>query len=68
MNDASAWAVKNPEAAAAVLAKYMRLQSPRAHERRANTLDPALLQPLIDAAARYKVIPAASDTRDMIWH
>jgi NitT/TauT family transport system substrate-binding protein len=68
MNDASAWAVKNPEAAAAVLTKYMRLQTPRAHERHANTLDPALLQPLVDAAARYKVIPTQFDVRDIIWH
>jgi NitT/TauT family transport system substrate-binding protein len=68
MNDASAWAVKNPEAAAAVLGKYMRLQTARAHERHATTLDPVLLQPLIDAAARYKVIPAQFDVRDIIWH
>ena len=68
MNDASAWAVKNPEAAAVILGKYMRLQIARAHERHANTLDPALLQPFIDAAVRYKVLPTTLDVHDIIWH
>ena len=36
--------------------------------RHAATLDPALLQPLIDAAVRYKVLPQPLDVRDIIWH
>jgi NitT/TauT family transport system substrate-binding protein len=67
INDASAWAVKNPGLAAAVLLKYLHLTTPLAHERHADKLDPALLQPLIDAAVRYKALPQPLDARDIIW-
>lgn len=68
LNEAAHWAVKNPAAAAAVLRKYMRVAFPLAHERHASTLDPGLLQPLVDAAVRYKVLPQPLDVRDIIWH
>jgi hypothetical protein len=32
----------------------------------AASLDPKLVQPMIDACAKYKVIPAAFDAKDMI--
>jgi hypothetical protein len=32
----------------------------------ATALDPKLIQPMIDACAKYKVIPAAFDAKDMI--
>jgi NitT/TauT family transport system substrate-binding protein len=68
LNQASDWAIKNPEAAAAVLQKYLRLTTPQAHERRSTSLDPALLQPLFDAAVRYHSLPKPLDARDIIWH
>ena len=68
LNQGANWAVKNPEAAAAVLRKYLRLSTTRAHERHAATLDPGMLQPLIDAAVRYKVLAGPLDVRDIIWH
>jgi len=68
LNQGASWAVKNPAAAAAELRKYLHLSATVAHERHAATLDPALLQPLIDAAARYKVLPQPLDVRDIIWH
>ena len=68
LNQAATWAVKNPVAAAAVLHKYLRLSTTRAHERHAATLDPSMLQPLIDAAVRYKVLGQPLDVRDIIWH
>ena len=67
LNEASAWAVKNPDAAAAVLRKYLHTTTQRAHEQHARSLDPALLQPLIDAAVKYNVLPKPLDVRDMIW-
>ena len=67
LNQAATWAVKNPAAASAVLHKYLRLNTTLAHERHAATLDPAMLQPLIDAAARYKVLAQPLDVRDIIW-
>jgi len=68
MNEAATWAVKNPAAAAAVLRKYMKVAFALAHERHANALDPGLLQPLVDAAVRYKVLPQPLDVHDVIWH
>jgi len=44
---------------ASVFASMPRIQS-------ALTVDPKLLQPLIDTCAKYKAIPAAFDARDMI--
>jgi NitT/TauT family transport system substrate-binding protein len=64
---ASTWAVKNPVAAADVLHKYMRLGSSRANERHARALDPDLLQPLIDVAARYGALPRTIDARELIF-
>jgi NitT/TauT family transport system substrate-binding protein len=68
INDAATWAIKNPEAAGGVLRKYLRLTNSRAHEHHAFTLDPPLLQPLIDTGVRYKVLAAPLDVRDIIWH
>ena len=31
------------------------------------TLEPALIQPVIDAAAHFKDIPARFDAKDLIW-
>jgi NitT/TauT family transport system substrate-binding protein len=67
INDASAWAVKNPEAAATTLQKYMKVTFTRAHEYHARTLDPALIQPLLDAAARYKILDRPMEAREIIW-
>jgi NitT/TauT family transport system substrate-binding protein len=66
INDASAWAVKNPEAAAAVLQKYMKVTFTRAHEYHARTLDPAYIQPILDGASRYKIIDPMKAS-DLIW-
>jgi NitT/TauT family transport system substrate-binding protein len=67
LNEASNWAVKNPDAAAVVLRKYLRLTTMTAHERHARTMDPAMLQPLIDAAAKYKVLSQPLNVQDIIW-
>jgi NitT/TauT family transport system substrate-binding protein len=67
LDEASSWAVKNPDAAAAVLRKYLHTTTQRAHEQHARSLDPGLLQPLADAAAKYGVLPKPLDVREMIW-
>lgn len=66
INAASAWAVKNPEAAATVLRKYMKVTFTRAHEYHAQTLDPSYIQRILDAAAQYKMIAPMKAT-DLIW-
>jgi NitT/TauT family transport system substrate-binding protein len=67
INDGATWAVKNPQPAALLLQKYMRLTVSSAHEHHGFTLDPALLQPLIDASARYGVLKSPLDVHDIIW-
>ncbi|MBV9439928.1 MAG: ABC transporter substrate-binding protein, partial [Candidatus Eremiobacteraeota bacterium] len=44
----------------AVVARMPRTQA-------ATSLDPALVQPVIDAAARYKDIPSRFDAKELIW-
>lgn len=66
INGAAAWAVKNPEAAAGVLQKYMKVTFSRAHEYHARSLDPALVQPLLDAAVKYKML-APMNASEIIW-
>jgi NitT/TauT family transport system substrate-binding protein len=66
-NAAAAWAVKNPEAAAAILLKYTKISIPRVYEYHAKTLDPKLIQPVLDGALRYKFLRAPMDAREIIW-
>jgi NitT/TauT family transport system substrate-binding protein len=66
INEGSRWAVKNPEAAATVLQKYMKVTFTKAHEYHARTLDPAFVQPLLDAAAKYKIIEPMK-AAEIIW-
>jgi NitT/TauT family transport system substrate-binding protein len=53
-----------------VLAKFSAMDPARIRKMHrisyATTLDPKLVQPMIDACAKYKVIPAAFDAKDMI--
>jgi NitT/TauT family transport system substrate-binding protein len=67
INQAGAWATRNPVAAAAVLQKYMKVTYPRAHEYHGRTVDPAFIQPIIDAAVRYKLLTTPMNANDLIW-
>ena len=57
MYDTAAWANKNPQQSGAILAKYTKIDpaviSTMARVHYAEQLIPALMQPLIDAAAKY---------------
>lgn len=59
IGEAAVWANKNPEAAAKILGKYMAIDEPRTHAQYAAKLDPALIQPILDGAAKYKLLPRA---------
>jgi NitT/TauT family transport system substrate-binding protein len=67
INEGATWAVKNPEQAALVLQKYLKLTIPLAHEYHARTLDPRFIQPVFDGAARYKILSRPLDAREIIW-
>ena len=53
-----------------VMAKYTKIEPARIAKmnriKYATVLDPKLIQPMIDVCAKYKVIPAAFDAKDMI--
>jgi NitT/TauT family transport system substrate-binding protein len=67
LNDAAAWAVANPEQAGVILEKYTKSPTPRAREHHARTLEPGYIQPILDAAYRYKLISDPVSARDLIW-
>lgn len=67
INQAGTWATRNPVAAAAVMQKYMKVTFTRAHEYHGRTLDPALIQPVLDAAVRYKLLAPPMKANDLIW-
>ena len=66
INEAAAWAVRNPENAADVLAKYLKIQISRVHEYHPRSLDPALIQPMLDKAYRFKMIPRPMQAEGII--
>jgi NitT/TauT family transport system substrate-binding protein len=61
------WATRNPVPAAAILRKYMNISEDRAHEEHAASIDPAFVQPIIDAAVKYKLLDRPLDAGDIIW-
>jgi NitT/TauT family transport system substrate-binding protein len=63
---AGQWSMKNQEAAAKILAKYTKVTEERAKVPFGTTLDPALVQPICDTAARYKMLQPMKAT-DVIW-
>jgi len=58
IGEAAVWANKNPEAAAKILGKYMSIDEPRTHAHYASSLDPALVTPILEGAAKYKLLGA----------
>jgi NitT/TauT family transport system substrate-binding protein len=67
INEASAWAVQHPEAAADILRKYMKTTFTRAHEYHVRSLDPGLIQPVLDAALEYRLLTAHENANGMIF-
>ncbi len=65
IHDTAVWANKNPQQSGAILAKYDKIEpaviAAMARNHYAEQINPALMQPLIDAAAKYngfKTFPA----------
>jgi len=63
---AGQWSMANQEAAAVILAKYLKVKESRARVRFGTTLDAALVQPICDTAARYKLLAPMKAT-DVLW-
>jgi hypothetical protein len=45
----------------------MNISEDRAHEEHAASIDPAFVQPIIDAAVKYKLLDRPLDAGDIIW-
>ena len=65
------WANKNHPAAGAILAKISKLEPATIAEMHrvvyAESLDPATIQPVIDATAEYKFLPKTFNVSEMFW-
>jgi NitT/TauT family transport system substrate-binding protein len=66
--EAGEWAAKHPDEARAILQKQMKTNVAATRVRFATRLDPALIQPLLDSATRYKVVAAPVSASDLIWN
>jgi NitT/TauT family transport system substrate-binding protein len=65
------WAAKNPQRSAEILAKYSKLPAEViAGTHRAassQTIDPALIQPVIDTCVQYKIMPQRFPASDLLY-
>lgn len=57
----------HPAPATDIFEKYTKVRLAHFGETFARTLDPTLLQPVFDAAAKYRVIAGPLDARQIIW-
>jgi NitT/TauT family transport system substrate-binding protein len=64
----AAWSAANREKAADILEKYTKIRIPRIRSTAATRLDPALIQPVVDAAWKYRMIDAPMEAKDWIWN
>jgi NitT/TauT family transport system substrate-binding protein len=65
---AGAWAETHPEQAAAVLEKYTKLREPKTTLKFGRKLDASMVQPILESATRYKLVPSPVVARDLIWN
>lgn len=67
VGEAGEWAAKNPDRARSLLEKEMKTQVAATRVRFATKLDPALIQPLLDSGARFKIFARPVKATEMIW-
>jgi NitT/TauT family transport system substrate-binding protein len=71
LGQAANWANANPQPSGAILAKYSQLAPATIAEMHrtvfADKLDPATIQPVIDASAEYKFLPKSFPVTEMFW-
>ena len=61
------WANKNPAQAAAIVEKWEHVTLSKGKYVHTRALDPALIQPLLDAGAKYKLYPHPVTFAEMAW-
>jgi NitT/TauT family transport system substrate-binding protein len=68
MSQTAVWAAANRVAAAKILEKWTKIQVPEIHTISARRYDPALIQPICDAALKYKMIDSPMNAKDFFWN
>jgi NitT/TauT family transport system substrate-binding protein len=63
-----AWGMANPEAGAAILAKWTGSKEARAKMRFSDKLTASLIQPVYDSAAKFKLLAGPVSASDFIWN
>jgi NitT/TauT family transport system substrate-binding protein len=58
----------HPQQAAAVLEKYTKLREPKTTLKFGRKLDASMVQPILESATRYKLVPSPVVARDLIWN
>ncbi len=66
MAETAAWANANHDRAAEILLKYTKVDTRKSHVRFARTLDAAIVQPVLDAGAQYKMLDKSVTLNDLI--
>ena len=66
MAETAAWANANHEKAAEILFKYTKIDTRKSHVRFAPRLTPAIVQPVLDAGAQYKMLDKSVGLNDLI--
>jgi NitT/TauT family transport system substrate-binding protein len=61
------WSLSNTERAVALLSDWTSMKVDRLRQPMATTLDPAMLQPLLDVAVKYKLLAHPLAAADLIW-
>jgi ABC-type nitrate/sulfonate/bicarbonate transport system substrate-binding protein len=68
MSQTAVWAAANRGKAARILEKWTKIQVPEIHTLSARRYDPALIQPICDAALKYKMIETPMNAKDFLWN
>jgi NitT/TauT family transport system substrate-binding protein len=63
----AAWAWENPNRAAAILSKYTSQPVDHIRQETAKTLEPGQIQPMLDGAYKYKLLPRQMRAAEIIW-
>jgi NitT/TauT family transport system substrate-binding protein len=63
-----AWGMANQDQAAAILAKWTGSKEAKPRIRFASKLDPVLIQPVYDSAAKYKLLAGPVTAADFVWN
>jgi NitT/TauT family transport system substrate-binding protein len=66
MAETADWANANHDRAAEILLKYTKIETQKSHVRFANRLSAAIVQPVLDAGAQYKMLDKSVTLSDLI--